>query len=113
MANQAHDYDEVTGVNVFFWFICFSLICSLMFICVYSLFTLTDLEADALNPVDACRKLNRVAKYEFFMLVRPSPHHSMLPGNGVSMLAHRPARCCGRSGLDSLPPPRAPSSSAA
>ena len=64
---------EVTGINVLFWFICFTLICSLMFTCVYSLFTLTDLEADALNPVDACRKLNRAAKYEFYMLVGACP----------------------------------------
>ena len=75
MANQAHDYDEVTGANVLFWWVAFALICGLMFITVYSLFTLTDLEADALNPVDACRKLNRVAKYEFFMLVRIIPTH--------------------------------------
>jgi hypothetical protein len=70
MANALGAYDEVTGFNVLFWMIAFGLICGLMFTCLYSLFTLTDLESDMINPMDACQRLNKMTKYEFFMLVR-------------------------------------------
>ena len=80
MANALGAYDEVTGFNVLFWMIAFGLICGLMFTCLYSLFTLTDLESDMINPMDACQRLNKMTKYEFFMLVRATP---ALPASSI------------------------------
>ena len=53
------------GIGLIYWGFAFGLICALLFVCVYPLFVLTDLEADLINPIDACRKLNQMAKYEF------------------------------------------------
>ena len=69
MANALSTYDEVTGFNVLFWGVAFAIVCCLLFANLWSLFTLTDLEADMINPMDACRRLNKMTKLEFAMLV--------------------------------------------
>ena len=67
--------DEVTGFNVLFWGLAFVIVCALLFATVWSLFTLTDLESDLINPMDACQRLNKMTKLEFAMLVRAVPCH--------------------------------------
>lgn len=61
---------ELSGFTVLFWLIGFGLVCGLIFATMWSLFTLTDLETDHVNPMDACRRLNKMAKLEFTTLVR-------------------------------------------
>lgn len=57
------------GFGLAYWGAAFALICVLLFVCVYPLFVLTDLEADMINPIDACHKLNKMAKHEFVVQV--------------------------------------------
>ena len=78
-AEAAAAANESTALGLLYWSLALALICGLMFVCVASLFALTDLETDALNPIDACRKLNTFAKYEFAMLVRRPLRGSLAP----------------------------------
>lgn len=45
-------------LDLFFWVLVFGMVCTLLFLSMYCLFILTDLEEDNLNPVDAAAKLN-------------------------------------------------------
>ena len=52
-----------------YWLVIFAIICALLFLAMYCLFKLTDLEEDALNPYDASKQLNDGA----WIPPRPAP----------------------------------------
>ena len=104
-AEAAAAANESTALGLLYWSLALALICGLMFVCVASLFALTDLETDALNPIDACRKLNTFAKYEFAMLVRRPLRSSLAPELSPAPLlcsASSPLRRRLRCGLRAL-----------
>jgi hypothetical protein len=53
----------VGWLTLLFWVVVFALVCALLFVAIFSLFTLTDLNEDNLNPNDACKKLNSGASH--------------------------------------------------
>jgi hypothetical protein len=52
-----------------YWGLAFGLACLLLFLAIYPLFVLTDLESDMINPTDACVKLNKLAKIDWVVQV--------------------------------------------
>ena len=90
--------DEVTGFNVLFWMLAFVIVCALLFATIWSLFTLTDLESDRINPMDACQTLNKMPKVEFIMLVRVAPFHVIYRHRGTCALPRAASSAFAASG---------------